>query len=688
MSGSIKTLNASTGAEAVDNSPAPSAVMAIDLYSANTNNKSASISYGPDVSISHSAGSGTAVHYFEYKVINSSDQDVTAWVNAGSAKNFRASGLNLTNGQTYRIQVRAVGKNGNASAGLTSSSWVVEQVPGDPYVGMGLAATNSLSDQTLTNPTVNNLTRAAPLQANNLSLSGLTTWNTAGHAAIFLRAENLSVSPGAVIDASGVAATNANGGKGGSGGGGGGGNSSGYLGGTGGTGNAGLAGAGPSAGLGGGGGATTYASGFSYGNGGNASASVWSASTAGAAFNGAGGGGAGGDGFVGGGGGGGGGLIVITAETIQGTALLRSTGGAGFKSPGGGIYQQGSDGGGGVIWLALSSYNGNFGVDVRGGAMGTVLSPILGASGSSRIFQKNPDGSLTERRFTDSWGYNTVAGQTQQPLPFPVQVLPDVLTLSDSTLTTTTINSTSHSRVNPYSAKNLTINGTVSWNTAGPTVLFLQVNNLIMTSGSVLDASGLTPTGTIGGSGGSGGGGTSNSTGTGGGSGGSAGGHGALPTANIAAGGIGTASIYNAGFTYGTGGNGGSGANDSPGAPGTGGNGAGGGGSGSQGPNAGGGSGGGGGGLIVVVANSITGTGTVRAKGGNGSTGTVSRDGGGGGGGVVWIATKSYTGGLTADVSGGAAGGSLATAGQAGTARIFQILNDGSLLQRTFAESW
>lgn len=77
-----------------------------------------------------------------------------------------------------------------------------------------------------------------------------------------------------------------------------------------------------------------------------------------------------------------------------------------------------------------------------------------------------------------------------------------------------------------------------------------------------------------------------------------------------------------------------------------------------------GGGGGGGGGNMVLVAKSITNSGTISAIGGDGGTGTANNcgGGGGGGGGVILITTSSYTGtapsvaGGTRGLSGGGTG--------------------------------
>ena len=53
---------------------------------------------------------------------------------------------------------------------------------------------------------------------------------------------------------------------------------------------------------------------------------------------------------------------------------------------------------------------------------------------------------------------------------------------------------------------------------------------------------------------------------------------------------------------------------------------------------------------------------------------------------MVWIAARAYDGGLTTDVSGGAA--RVEERGQAGTARMFQSLPDGRLVERAFTDAW
>ena len=87
------------------------------------------------------------------------------------------------------------------------------------------------------------------------------------------------------------------------------------------------------------------------------------------------------------------------------------------------------------------------------------------------------------------------------------------------------------------------------------------------------------------------------------------------------------------------------------------GGGAGGGGGAGDGVNAGG-HGGSGGGLCVVIARTITGSGSVTANGGNGSNGTGgnSGGGGGGGGGIVCIITDDATISITSSAVGGTGG--------------------------------
>lgn len=94
-----------------------------------------------------------------------------------------------------------------------------------------------------------------------------------------------------------------------------------------------------------------------------------------------------------------------------------------------------------------------------------------------------------------------------------------------------------------------------------------------------------------------------------------------------------------------------------------------GGGSGGGNGSANGGGGGGGGGNMVLVAKSITNSGTISARGGAGGAGAASNcgGGGGGGGGVILITTGSYTG-TAPSVTGGAGGASGGGTGVAGSA--------------------
>ena len=79
-----------------------------------------------------------------------------------------------------------------------------------------------------------------------------------------------------------------------------------------------------------------------------------------------------------------------------------------------------------------------------------------------------------------------------------------------------------------------------------------------------------------------------------------------------------------------------------------------------------GGAGGGGGGVIMIAAKTITGSGTISAKGGNGGLGIsgVSGGGGGGGGGLILLITTGIT--PTLNVSGGLGATSSSQSGQPG----------------------
>jgi hypothetical protein len=94
-----------------------------------------------------------------------------------------------------------------------------------------------------------------------------------------------------------------------------------------------------------------------------------------------------------------------------------------------------------------------------------------------------------------------------------------------------------------------------------------------------------------------------------------------------------------------------------------------------------GGAGGGGGALMVLISRSITGTGTIRAKGGNGFQPLAGNRGGGGGGGggiIITISENDVTAaGLTFDVSGGtgASGSGTGASGSNGSnGRIYNVV--------------
>lgn len=679
---------------------APDAVNAVSLYSAYTSGVSATASYTPDIILTYTGGDnagGGGLSHFEYKLIdNDTSTTVQDWTSGGSARTFRGTGLSLTTAHNYKVQVRAVDNAGNASAALDSSTWQVVVASGTPFDGLGLPSVTTLADNTLSNTTVLNTTRSGPSQAKILTVDGSLSWDTSGHSAVFLRADQLALQPGVVISANGSDATNANGGKGGSGGGGGGNTCGGNVAGAaaGSDGASGSSGGGCGPGTGGTGTAASYNAGFTFGSGGSGTSAAGTNPGAGGTGGNANGGGGGGTaGSTAKGGGGGGGLISIVANSITGSGFIRANGGR-ETAGGNGSAWTGGNGGGGVIWVAAGSYTANLYDEVFGGGEGTRLGSgnqaLTASAGSSLIYQLNPDGSLTQRRFMDSWG--TGVATIGLTLPIPVANLPDVTTIADTTLTgPTTLDASIYTRVNPFSAKTLTVNGTVSWDTNTYSAIFMNVNQLVLGTSAVIDASGTTATGASGtgvaGKGGSGGGSGSNASGNAGGTGGTDGSPGL--TFSSRAGGIGTCTRYRAGFDYGNGGTGGTAkaGGAGPGVGGAGTNACGGGGGGGSGGGAGGGPGGGGGGLVVVIANDISGTGTIKAAGGGGST-SGSNFGGGGGGGVIWIAAKTYNGGITADVSGGAAGGTGASDGSSGTAKIFKINNDGTLTQKLFSDSW
>jgi hypothetical protein len=108
--------------------------------------------------------------------------------------------------------------------------------------------------------------------------------------------------------------------------------------------------------------------------------------------------------------------------------------------------------------------------------------------------------------------------------------------------------------------------------------------------------------------------------------------------------------------------------------------GSGGGGGGGSGVAGSGGGGGAGGGIMILVGRTITGNGTIKANGGNGSTAILANGGGGGGGGggVVILLSENDTTmtSLTVQVNGGTAGagnGTGSTGSNGSTGRIFRV---------------
>ncbi|HTR51866.1 MAG TPA: hypothetical protein VMJ10_14220, partial [Kofleriaceae bacterium] len=243
----------------------------------------------------------------------------------------------------------------------------------------------------------------------------------------------------------------------------------------------------------------------------------------------------------------------------------------------------------------------------------------------------------------------------------------------------------------PFTGNTVAISGHIAPPRGTPTAVFLRANELQFATGAILSADGQdgqAPLGAMpgaGGEGGSGGGTGGNPHAGAAGIGGSFGQSGGSFDGGTA--GHGWAGTYAGARLWGTGGAGGVGAGCCP--PivpaGRGSNGAGGGGGGMWDdmytPG-----GGGGGGLVVMVANEIDGSGTITAHGGNGLADPNGGRSGGGGGGVVWIATRAYDGQLQVDISGG--GTTVDEPGRPGTARIFQIEPDGSLVEHAFTDTW
>lgn len=282
-----------------------------------------------------------------------------------------------------------------------------------------------------------------------------------------------------------------------------------------------------------------------------------------------------------------------------------------------------------------------------------------------------------------AWPMLQIASTVVLPFAPPDPSAPD-RALTDREL----LDGGSMSRLQPLKLSRVTVAGSVRAGPGSPSI-FIAATEITWTAGSTLSADGNhggSPTTTMAGAGGAG------ASGGGGGSipfNGSAGFGGRFGQDGGSIGGTGGhgfARDYAAGFFYGVGGAGGRGQGCCP--PmvpgGEAGNGGGGGGGGSW-NNTYTAGGGGGGGLVVLVTDRMSGPGMVRARGG-GTYGGGGVSPGGGGGGVIWIAARSYDGALTIDVSGGFT--SVFEPGEAGTARIFQILPDGTLFERAFADVW
>lgn len=90
-------------------------------------------------------------------------------------------------------------------------------------------------------------------------------------------------------------------------------------------------------------------------------------------------------------------------------------------------------------------------------------------------------------------------------------------------------------------------------------------------------------------------------------------------------------------------------------------------------------------GIVVIVCNALSGTGTIRARGGAPGSDPSTDFTNEGGGGAILVCTKSYTGQLTVDVTAGAGGG---FGGTPGTASIYKINSDLSLTAKLWTDVW
>lgn len=271
----------------------------------------------------------------------------------------------------------------------------------------------------------------------------------------------------------------------------------------------------------------------------------------------------------------------------------------------------------------------------------------------------------------------------------PISSLPNISLISDFVALTNAF-----TRTNPYkknaisvdAGSGITIDGNSTW------AAFIWCDSMILNG--FLAAAGEDGGGTgSAGNGGSGGGGSGARGPNSGGNGGS-GANGFDGNASGGSPGFGFGNFYNSGFAWPTGGNGAEGGPGSAGSfggeGGLTGAGFGGGGGGSGGDvSDNGGTGGAGGGLVCLVTRSLSGTGNIYAyggAGGDGSEGPGFDSGGGGGGGSVYFIAKKYTGGLTANVLGGASGWAD---GDNGTASIYELNHSENMLTlRNFAASW
>jgi hypothetical protein len=88
-------------------------------------------------------------------------------------------------------------------------------------------------------------------------------------------------------------------------------------------------------------------------------------------------------------------------------------------------------------------------------------------------------------------------------------------------------------------------------------------------------------------------------------------------------------------------------------------------------------------GIVVIVCNSLLGSGTLRSRGGAPGSDPATDFTNEGGGGAILVCTRSYTGQLTVDVTAGGGGG---FGGTDGSAKIYKINSDLSLTAKLWTD--